>query len=186
MQSQDRLRVALLVAVAIALHGFERTIPTPIPWLRFGFANIITLTAVVFYGLRVALMITLIRVFVVSLFVGTFLGPGFILSLGGGLASTIAMGGVFYLLGGLFSPLGLSLIGAFAHNLAQLFLAYLLFVRKIDAILYLSPVILVFGVLAGTVNGLASGMLIISLREEGLRVGRKAMGKEHGAQGTGR
>jgi len=166
MQSRDRLRIAIFVAIAIGLHGFERMVPTPLPWLRFGFANIITLTVIVFYGFRTGLMLTLIRVTVVSLMVGTFMGPGFLLSLAGGLSSTIAMALAWYGLGSLLSPLGLSLIGAFVHNLAQLGVAYLLFVRKLDVLLYLSPVILGTGVVTGLINGLASGMLIRRLREE--------------------
>ncbi len=166
MQSRDRLRIAIFVAIAIGLHGFERMIPTPLPWLGFGFANIITLTVIVFYGFRTGLMLTLIRVTVVSLLVGTFMGPGFFLSLAGGLSSTISMALAYYILGSLLSPLGLSLIGAFTHNLAQLGVAYLLFVRKLDVLLYLSPVILGTGVVTGLINGLASGMLIRRLREE--------------------
>ena len=68
MQSQDKLRIALLAAYAIGLHGLERMIPAPIPWLRFGLANIITLTALILYGFRVAMTITLIRVLIGSLF----------------------------------------------------------------------------------------------------------------------
>lgn len=166
MQSRDRLRIAILVALAIGLHGLERMFPTPLPWLRFGFANIITLTIIVFYGLRAGLMLTLIRVLVVSLLVGTFLGPGFLLSLSGGITSTLAMGVSYVLMRKLLSPLGLSLIGAFTHNLTQLAVAYLLFVRRIEVILYISPVVLGVGVFTGMINGIASGMLIRGIRDE--------------------
>lgn len=164
MESRDRLRIALLAAFAISLHGIERMIPAPVPWLRFGFANIITLTALVFYGIRVAMMITLIRVFIVSLLSGTFPGPGFILSLGGGIISTLSMGLACRFLSPLFSPLGFSLIGAFSHNLIQVLLAYMLFVRRLEAVLYITPLILVLGIMTGAVNGISSGMLISSLR----------------------
>lgn len=163
MQSQVKTRIALLAAYAIGLHALERLIPSPIPWMRFGFANIITLTALVLYGMRVAMTITLIRVLLGSLFTGTFLGPSFLLSFGSGIVSTLAMGTAYILLSRLLSPFGISLIGALFHNLAQLGLAYLFFIRKIDAILYITPVILIIGIITGAINGLAATLLLKKL-----------------------
>lgn len=154
MQSQDKRRIATLAAYAIVLHLLERMIPTPIPWLRLGLANIITLLALIIYGLRTALFISLIRVLLGSLFIGTFLGPGFILSLGGALTSTFAMAGGNLLGERVFSPMGLSLIGAYSHVLTQLFLAYLIFIRQFEAILWVAPFLLTLGLLTGLLNGL--------------------------------
>lgn len=163
MQSQDKYRVALLSAYALALHGFESLLPTPIPWLRFGLANIITLVALVRYGFRTAMMVTLIRVILASIFKGTFLGPAFILSLGGGISSTAAMGLIHIVFKNLFGPVGLSLIGAVSHNITQLTLAYFLFIQRIEAVLIISPVIILIGTLTGVVNGVVSELLIKNL-----------------------
>ncbi len=177
MQSRDRLRIAILAAYAIGLHGLERMIPAPLPWLRFGLANIITLTALMLYGLRVALTITLIRVLLVSLLTGSFLGPGFVLSLGGGVASTLLMGLASALLSSLFSPVGISLIGSMAHNLTQLTLAYLLFIRRMEPILFVTPLILLLGIITGMVNGMASGLLLKKLKGDSPEV-KAAAGRE--------
>jgi len=163
MQLQDKYRIALLSAYAIGLHGFESLLPTPIPWLRLGLANIITLVTLLLYGMRPAIMVTLIRVIVVSLFTGTFLGPAFVLSLAAGIISTLAMGFALFLTPGLFSAVGLSIIGAFFHNLTQLFLAYFLFIQRIEAILLITPLILFIGTLTGTVNGIISDLLMKNL-----------------------
>jgi heptaprenyl diphosphate synthase len=165
MQLQDKYRIALLSAYALALHGFESLLPTPIPWLRLGLANIITLTTLLLYGIRAAIMVTLIRVILSSLFTGTFLGPAFILSLGGGITSTLAMGFVLSIVPGLFSTIGLSLIGALFHNIAQLFLAYFLFIQRIEAILLISPIIIFLGTITGTVNGVITDILIKNLKK---------------------
>jgi heptaprenyl diphosphate synthase len=165
MQLQDKYRIALLSAYALALHGFESLLPTPIPWLKLGLANIIALIALLLYGIRVAITITLIRVTLASLFTGTFLGPAFILSLGGGVTSTLSMWFVLSISPGLLSPIGLSLIGALFHNIAQLFLAYFLFIQRIEAILLISPVIILIGTLTGTVNGVVSGILLKDLKK---------------------
>ena len=166
MQSQDKYRIALLSAYAIAIHSFENLLPTPIPWLRLGIANIITLATLVLYGFRAAMMVTLIRVILSSIFIGTFLGPGFIMSFGGGVTSTFAIGVVFSLFPRLFGPVGLSLIGALFHNMAQLFLAYVMFVQKIEPILIVSPILILLGTITGIVNGVIAGMLIKSITKD--------------------
>jgi heptaprenyl diphosphate synthase len=164
MELQDKYRIALLSAYAIGLHGFESLLPTPIPWLRLGLANIITLVTLLLYGMRPAIMVTLIRVIVVSLFTGTFLGPAFVLSLAAGIMSTLAMGSALFLSPGLFSVIGLSIIGAFFHNIIQLVLAYFLFIQRIEAILLITPFILLIGTLTGTVNGIISDILMKNLK----------------------
>ncbi len=164
MQLQDKYRIALLSAYALALHGFESLIPMPIPWMKVGLANIIGLTTFILFGFRAAMMVTLIRVVIASLFTGSFLGPGFVLSMGGGISSVIAIGIVSYLSRGLFGPVGLSLIGALFHNLTQLFLAYALFIRKIEPVLIVTPVLILIGTVAGLVNGLVSDLLIKGLK----------------------
>jgi len=163
MQLQDKYRIAVLSAYALALHGFEALIPSPIPWLRLGLANIIALTALVLFGFRTAMMITLIRVMLGSLFSGTFLGPSFILSLGGGIAGMCAMGVIQRIGTKVFGPVGLSLIGALFHNTAQLFLAYLLFIQRIEAVLIISPVIILIGTMTGVANGIVADILIKNL-----------------------
>ncbi|HYA31944.1 MAG TPA: Gx transporter family protein [Thermodesulfovibrionales bacterium] len=170
MQSQDNYRIALLSAYALALHAFESLIPMPIPWMRIGLANIISLTTLVLFGFRAAMMVTLIRVMVASLFTGSFLGPGFILSLGGGLSGVLAMGTVSYLSRGLFGPVGLSLVGALSHNLTQLFLAYALFIQKQEPVLIITPVLMLIGTVTGLVNGLISDLLIRNLKNSEVTV----------------
>lgn len=160
MQSQDKYRIAVLAAYALALHGFEYLLPTPIPWLRLGLANIITLVALTLYGFSTAMSVTLIRVILASIFTGTFLGPAFLLSLSGGMSSTAAMGLIYVVQRNLFGPVGLSLIGALFHNIAQLTLAYFLFIQRIEAILIISPLVIFIGVLTGFANGVVADILI--------------------------
>ncbi|MCL4475624.1 MAG: Gx transporter family protein [Nitrospirae bacterium] len=170
MQLQDKYRIAILSAYALALHGFESLIPMPIPWIRVGLANIITVAAFILFGFRAAMMVTLVRVFIASLFTGSFLGPGFILSLGGGVSGILAMGFVLSLLPGLFGPVGLSLIGALFHNLAQLFLAYILFIQKIEPVLIITPVLILIGTVTGLVNGLVADLLVKGLKNSGVTI----------------
>lgn len=165
MQSPGNYHIAILSAFALGLHGVESILPTPFPWLRLGLANIITLITLVLYGMRAAVMVTLIRVILGSLFAGTFLGPAFVLSISGGLASTAAMGFTLSMAPGIFSIVGLSIIGAFFHNAIQLFLAYFLFIQNIKALLFIAPLIILIGTLTGTVNGIVSDTLLSNLKK---------------------
>ncbi|MDA8077707.1 MAG: Gx transporter family protein [Nitrospiraceae bacterium] len=166
MQLQDKHRIAVLSAYALSLHGFEGLLPTPIPWLRLGLANIITLVALMLYGFRTAMTVTLIRVVLASIFTGTFLGPSFMLSLGGGVSSAAAMGIAWAVSRSFFGPVGLSLIGALFHNAAQLALAYLIFIQRFEAIMIISPVIILIGAVTGLMNGIVGGLLIKNLSHE--------------------
>jgi heptaprenyl diphosphate synthase len=171
MQLQDKYRIAVLSAYALALHGVETLFPTPIPWLRLGLANIVTLVALVLFGFRTAMTVTLIRVTLASFFTGTFLGPSFVLSFGGGITSTAAMGLTYAIFKDMFGPVGLSLIGAFFHNAAQLTLAYFLFIQRIEAMYIIGPVIVLIGTLTGVANGAVSGLLIKNLlKKEGAKI----------------
>ncbi len=104
--------------------------------------------------------VTLIRVFVSSFFTGTFLGPAFVLSLAGGVSSTLVMWGTKTVTGRLFGPVGLSLLGALSHNVAQLLTAYVLFVKNFRAILYIAPIIILIGTGTGFVNGVVTNMIL--------------------------
>jgi heptaprenyl diphosphate synthase len=170
MQSQDKYRIALLSAYAIGLHGIESLLPSPIPWLRLGLANIVTLITLLLYGLRPAIMVTMIRVILGSLLTGTFLGPSFLLSFGGGLTSTLAMGFIIYAVPGLFSAVGVSIVGALFHNIAQLSIAYVLLIQRIEAVLVITPVIILLGTVTGTINGLITYMLIKGLKNSGQKI----------------
>jgi len=170
MQLRDKQRLALLAAFAVALHALERMIPSPLPWFKFGLANIITLLALLLYGFKTSMMITMVRVFAGSLIAGMFLGPAFVLSLSGAVMGTLAMAAVHKTMPSAFGPLGLSLAGALAHNLGQLAAAHILFIRNLDAILLVSPFILFIGVLTGAVNGLFAVFIMMRLKNTGLSI----------------
>ena len=70
-------RIAKLTAMAIALSLIEFFLPSPIPGVKPGIANIIVLFTIVKFDFLTALWVSIIRVFVVSIIVGTFLSPTF-------------------------------------------------------------------------------------------------------------
>jgi heptaprenyl diphosphate synthase len=157
--------LGVLVALALALHVLEAQIPTPLPWVRPGFANLMTLIALLSLGWRPALLLTLVRVVVGSLLVGSFLGPGFVLSLAGGLASTAAMALMAPGAWRIWSPLAVSAAGAVAHGGGQLLALRVLHLLPAVDIPWLVPLVLGPSLVAGLCTGLLGNVVL--LRWEG-------------------
>lgn len=150
--TRNLVLLSLLVALAIAIRGLEALIPNPLPWVRPGLANIMTLLAILLFGLRAGLLLTILRVLLAALIFGTFLSPTFLLSLAAGITSTFVMGFGNRYGRRLFSPVGLSVLGAVTHNAVQLLAAYALIIRQIQ-IFYLFPILMIIGILTGCFNG---------------------------------
>lgn len=148
-KSTTRLvRLSLLVSVGLILYVLETHIPQPLPWARIGLANVATLMALVLWGFWEALVVLLLRVFLGSLVVGTLLSPTFLFALCGGLASLVCMSLAHRCLQPVFSVVGVSVLGALAHNLTQLYLAYSLYIHR-SQIFFLLPFLLLTTVLTG-------------------------------------
>ena len=69
--------LSLIVALGVVLHRLEILIPLPSPWIKLGLANVMTLVTLIFFGLRDALTVTLLRIMLGSIIGGTFLSPTF-------------------------------------------------------------------------------------------------------------
>jgi heptaprenyl diphosphate synthase len=145
-------RLALLVAVATTLQIAESLIPKPLPWLRLGLANGVTLLAIARLGPRAALALTAVRVFLGALLLGTLGGPAFFLSASGGFAATLVMAGMHRLFAPRVSLLGVSVAGSAAHVAAQLATLGAL-TGAGAAILALAPVLAASAVPLGLVTG---------------------------------
>lgn len=161
-------KVALLVSLACVLQISESMIPHPIPGLRLGLANMLTLTALVIFGFGCALEVAVLRTVLSSFIMGTFMSPTFILSLSGAVISALIMG-FFYWLSGLhprcrLSIIGISIIGAFSHNIVQLYLAYLLLIKHGGIFIFL-PWLSIGAVATGWVVGIVAGGVCRKLEE---------------------
>jgi hypothetical protein len=85
--TEEDHRIAKLAAIAILLHMFEAVIPSPLPGVKPGIANIVTLYVLYQYGFATAAWVSILRVFASSLLLGQFLSPTFVLSLSGAMLS---------------------------------------------------------------------------------------------------
>jgi heptaprenyl diphosphate synthase len=153
--------IARLAAFAIALHLAEAVLPSPLPGVKPGIANIVTLFVLHRYDFATAAWVSLLRVFAVSLLFGNFLSPTFVLSLTGALTSLGILAIAMRLPAKLFGPVSHSIFAAFAHIAGQLLVVRLWLIPH-AGLAYLVPVFATAALFFGTINGLIAAKLLNS------------------------
>lgn len=154
-------RVARYAAAAIVLGVAEAAIPTPLPGVKPGLANIVVLIVLARHGWREAAWVSLLRVVGGNLVIGQFLAPGFFLGLTGSIASLAVLAFASRLPARWFGPVSQSILAAFAHIAGQVLLARLWLVPH-DGVFYLVPVFALFALVFGIINGLIAARLLAS------------------------
>ena len=155
--------MALLTAVALIIFTVEAQLPplAPIPGIKLGLANIITVYAMFRLGPRDTLCILLCRIFMGSIFSGQMMT--LIFSLSGGLLCYLVMLGMRKVV--TEDQIWLcSAVGAVAHNLGQVLAA--MAVSGTAAMIVYFPVLLLSGVLAGLFTGLCAQFLLRRLTKK--------------------
>ena len=145
--------LARMAALALGLTVLEAAIPSPLPGVKPGLANIITLIVLARYGWRAAAWVSLLRVVAGGLLLGSFLTPGFFLSLIGALCSLLVLAVSQHLPQRWFGEVTHSILAAFAHIAGQLLLVYFWLIPH-TGLLYLVPLFATAALVFGAVNGL--------------------------------
>lgn len=153
-------QIAKLTALAIGLHVLEAMFPSPLPGVKPGIANIITLYVLMQYGFGTAAWVSLLRVFASSLLLGHFLTPTFVLSLAGALLSLGVLFVAQHLPKKHFSVITLSLLAAFAHIAGQLIIVRLWLIPD-AGVAYLVPIFSLAALIFGFINGLVCAKLMV-------------------------
>lgn len=154
--------MAMLTAVSLIVFVIEAQIPpiVPIPGVKLGLANMITLTAMLILGRREAGIILLLRIVMGSFFAGGV--SGLMFSIAGGALAYIVM----CLTLKLFPEKMLwvvSILGAIAHNAGQLAVA--IAITKTAGLLVYAPVLAASAILTGTFTGLGAMYVSKALRK---------------------
>lgn len=158
-------RIAWLTALAVAIHILEAALPSPLPGIKPGLANVVVIAVLLRLGWGTAAWVSLLRVLVSGLLLGTFLSPTFMLSLAGAVASVAVLWVAVRAGSGLFGPVGLSVLAALAHMSGQFALAYALFIPH-PGLLHLLPVLLTVALLFGILSGILAHILLRHWPEE--------------------
>ncbi|MBP2625966.1 MAG: Heptaprenyl diphosphate synthase component [Firmicutes bacterium] len=158
--------LALFIALASVLHVVESwlPLPLPVPGIKLGLANIISMIVIVMFGWRDAIYVAILRVFLAALFGGIFLGPAFAMSLSGAIGSIAFMAYVYHHWHRAFSVIGISIIGAVVHNVVQITVAALL-VSSITLLWYL-PYLILFALPTGLATGMTTLYFLAKVPQE--------------------
>lgn len=158
-------RIAWLTALALGLHVIEAALPSLLPGVKPGLANIVTVAALILYGFNTAAWIAILRVVAGGLILGTLFSPTFIMSLSGAFASLVILGLAYRISHGQwFGPVGYSVMAALAHMSAQIGVAYIAFIPN-RGIMYLLPLLMTAALIFGIVNGIIARQMLLRLPE---------------------
>lgn len=152
-------RIAQLTAAAIALALVDSAIPLPLPGIKPGLSNVVTLIVLARYGWPTAAWVTGLRVMAGGLLLGQFLSPGFFMSLTGAVCSLFVLALSVRLPKRRFGPVSWSILAAFAHIGGQLLLARLWLIPH-NGLFYLLPMFSSAALVFGIMNGLIAARLI--------------------------
>lgn len=162
MKTKKIAVLALAIALAMILSFVESQIPAfvAIPGVKIGLANIAVVFVLYKLGWKEAVLISLVRVFMVSVLFGTAVSLFY--SVAGAVLSLTGM--VLLRKTGLFSTVAVSVTGGVLHNVGQILMACLLL--ETNVIVYYLPFLILSGVIAGVVIGVVSAIMVDRVQVE--------------------
>lgn len=154
---------SVLLAVALTLSYMERFFPLqliiPLPGVKIGLANIVSLVALYLLGAKYAFSILVVRCVLTSFFAGSVTSLMF--SLFGGVLAMCVM--IVIMRIPVFSVYGVSILGAAAHNIGQI-AASMILMNSIYIGGYL-VYLLMISLFTGFLTGLLSSGVIKALEK---------------------
>lgn len=155
--------LALTITFALILSYIESKIPpfVAIPGIKVGLANIAVIFTLYKFGVKDAIVVSFLRVLLVSMLFGT--GVSLIYSVSGAILSLAVM-----ILLKKLTPLrevAVSVCGGVMHNVGQIAAAS--FMLSTNVVVYYLPFLIVSGTVAGIAVGITSAALVkkIDLRK---------------------
>lgn len=139
----------VLIALAMVLSYVEMLIPLPvgIPGVKPGLANLVVFLALYMMTAREALLISMVRILLVSITFGN--GSAFLYSMAGGILSFLVMW--IFQKKDFLLPAGVSIAGGIAHNVGQLLMAAV--ILENGAVFTYFPVLWAAGCITGGIIG---------------------------------
>ena len=161
MNTKKLTQLGLLTTIALIIFIVELRIPNlaPIPGIKLGLANIVTVYAVYHCNAKETALILYARIILGSIFGGNMLALFY--SLGGG---TLCLIGMLFLRKVIDEKhiWICSVLGAVLHNIGQIFVA--VYVMKTTTVISYLPFLMVSGCIAGVFTGLIAQILISRVR----------------------
>ncbi|MBP1744584.1 MAG: Heptaprenyl diphosphate synthase component [Firmicutes bacterium] len=154
-KTKKMVLLGLMVSIALIIYVIEAQVPVLFPGIKLGLANLVSLTALILWGPREALLIMFLRTLLGSMFTGSM--SAFMFSIAGGLLSNLVMIFLYRFFRKSMSIWSISMIGAVFHNIGQLLVASIV-IQDLRIYIYL-PVLMVSAVVTGYFIGLCTTFL---------------------------
>ena len=153
MKTNKLTQIAILTCIALIIHIVEAQLPplVPIPGVKMGLANAITVLALYLLKKREAVLVVALRVVLGSIFSGSM--SSFLYSLSGSCLSLCIMLPLSSALPARYMYL-LSVLGAAAHNFGQILTAVL--IAQTPGLFMYLPVLILSGCIAGLFTGICA------------------------------
>lgn len=158
MNARKITLMAVLIAGSIILSIFDSFIPSFVPGMKLGLANIIILIALYTLGIKEAIIINLLRVYLSALLKGTIFNVGFLMSLSGAIFSILIMIVFKLIFKNKISIITVSILGAIFHSGGQILVAILYF-ETFNMVFYL-PILSLISVATGVLMGVIAKQVI--------------------------
>ena len=157
MKTKRLTELAMLTAVALIIFVIELQIPNPfpIPGVKLGLANIITVYAVYHYRAGEVMLIVFVRVFLGALFGGVM--STLLYSLAGSMLCLAGMIPLRKVIDEKYIWIS-SVFGAVLHNIGQIAVAVL--ITQTPGVIAYLPFLLVSGCLAGAFTGICAQLVL--------------------------
>ena len=153
--------LGLTIALAMIMSYIEALVPLSfaVPGIKMGLANIVIIFVLYKIGTKEAILVSLIRVIIVSLLFSNVMAMAY------SIAGAVLSLSVMWVLKKTdkFSFVGVSIAGGIMHNVGQIIMAVILLGTEQIA-LYL-PVLIITGTATGVVIGIVSGLVINRFRK---------------------
>ena len=162
MSARQLTRLGLLAGAGLILFLLEAVAPRPLPWMKLGLGNLPVVVALELFGGLPAVAVAVVKIAAGGLVSGGFGSPAFAIGGGAGLASVTAMALVRRAAPGVFSLVGLSVLGAVTHQLTQLLIARVYLHHA--GLLALLPLFMLTGLVSGFAIGLVAHWCAARLR----------------------
>ncbi len=144
--------IAFMGALCLFFSTIEYLFPKPFPFFRLGLANLPVLVTITLFPAPYVLLLVLLKVLGHGLINGTLASYVFLFSTSGSFASAVVMLGAWYLFRNRVSLVGVSVFGALASNVVQIFLSVTFIFGRSAWII--APPFISLGVVSGLVVGL--------------------------------
>ncbi|MBQ6699081.1 MAG: Gx transporter family protein [Oscillospiraceae bacterium] len=156
MKTKKVAMLGLTIALAMIMSYIEALVPLSfaVPGIKMGLANIVIIFVLYKIGTKEAILVSLIRVILVSLLFSNVMAMWY--SLAGAALSLAVMWALKKT--DKFSVTGVSVAGGIMHNVGQIITAMILLETQ-QIIVYL-PVLLITGTATGVVIGIVAGLVI--------------------------